>query len=222
MGQLDIYRCEDCGFVFEQDYLNFYLNLESGQIEEYMLLFSTANLDRNSPITGDVYKTYCGKCNKLIKTYHISSCDKQYDFEAAYYLLRLLIPKKIDFLNEKIGNYEYLGERIKNNDFDYLKDFIEENNIYFDELYYIEDKKDVRDIDIEDHINSSKEELDLLKNTVFSINLGDETYNINLNGEKLAKDICPNCKSVVNEINGLNPCPKCGGKIYPFESIMMD
>ena len=110
MGQLDIYRCEDCGFVFEQDNLNFYLNLESGQIEEFMLLFSTVNVDRNSPISGNVYKTYCGKCNKLIKTYHISSCDKQYDFEAAYYLLRLLIPKKIDFLNKIMYNLNTLRE----------------------------------------------------------------------------------------------------------------
>jgi predicted Zn-ribbon and HTH transcriptional regulator len=28
MGQKDIYQCKDCGFRFEQDYLNFYLTEE--------------------------------------------------------------------------------------------------------------------------------------------------------------------------------------------------
>ena len=222
MGQLDIFKCEKCGFEFEQDYLNFYLNLETGQVEEYMILFSTVNLDKNSPISGNVYKTYCGNCNKLIKTYEIVSHDERYDTEAAYLLLRLLIPKKVDFLNEKIINYEYLSEHIKNNDFNYLNAFLEDNKIYFEELWYIEDEKDLKNIDVEYHISNAKEELELLKNTVFSINLEGEGHNITLEGEKLAKDICPNCRNDVYRIDNSNPCPKCGGKISLYESVMMD
>ena len=49
-----------------------------------------------------------------------------------------------------------------------------------------------------------------------------EDYNINLNDEKLSKDICPNCKSTVYEINYENPCPKCGGEWGSVEVMMMD
>ena len=223
IGQLEIFKCEKCGFRFEQDHLNFYLNLETGQIEEYMMLFSTVHLDDNSPISGNVYKTYCGNCNKYIKNYEIVSYDERYDKEAAYLLLRLLIPKKIDFFDNKIKLYEIMEEDIKNINTDYLIDFYKSNAIYLEEIdELIYDLEDIKDVDIGDCINRVKEELELFEKTVHTISYCNADYNMSLNGEKLAKDICPDCQSEISPIDEENPCPKCGGKMYICECLMLD
>lgn len=188
-----------------------------------MILFSTVNIDENSPISGNVYKTYCGNCNKYVKNYEIIYYDERYDKEAAYLLLRLLIPKKIDFLNNKIKLYEIMEEDINNNNTDYLIDFYKSNSIYLNEIAdLIYDFEDIKDIDIGYCINRVKEELELFENTVHTISYCDADYNMNLNGEKLAKDVCPNCQSEIYPIDGRNPCPKCGGEILMTECLLLD
>ena len=73
--------------------------------------------------------------------------------------------------------------------------------------------------DIDEYLKVYEMELDRLKNTIYSINLGDEKYNFTLDGEEIAKDICPDCKNTVQEFkfDTLDEkCPRCGGKHILF------
>ena len=222
MGQKEIYQCKDCGFVFEQDHLNFYLNLKNGQIEDFMILMFTVGLDRNSPLKGTISKTYCGTCNKYVNIYEIESLSEHYDIEAAYYLLRILLPKKIDYAKEKVQVLNELDQIVKKQDLDLINNFINSNENYLEFIGPIETLDDIEDMDIEFYLEDSIEELEFLKSTVFSIHLPNTDYNINLNGEMLSKDTCPNCKSTIYEIDYENPCPKCGGEWESVELMMID
>ena len=187
-----------------------------------MILWLTVDMDRNSPLRGTISKTYCGNCNKYINTYEIKSLSENYDMEAAYYLLRLLLPKKLDYAQKKVQIYKDLGQIIKNGDLVKINDFINSYEDFLEEIGPIETLDEIEDMDIEYYLGDSIEDLERLKSTVFSIHLPNAEYNINLNGEKLSKDICPNCKSTVYEINFENPCPKCGGEWENIISMMMD
>ena len=92
------FECEDCGFNFIEDPLYFYLNLEHGQIIDALFVMLSSKID--SPIKGWVHKKYCSNCNKHIYNYSIESLNGDYDMEAAYYLLRLLLPRKLDFTKD--------------------------------------------------------------------------------------------------------------------------
>ena len=94
------FECEDCGFNFIEDPLYFYLDLEHGQIID--ALFGKLSLELDSPIKGRVHMTYCENCNKHIHNYTIEELNGDYDMEAAYYLLRLLLPRKLDFARKQI------------------------------------------------------------------------------------------------------------------------
>ena len=96
----------------------------------------------------------------------------------------------------------------------YYEDLIPElENCKFHELI------DDEEFDIGEYVKVYEMELDRLKNTVYSINLGDENYNFTLDGEEITKDICPYCKNAVQEVefDAFNDgCPRCGGKHILF------
>ena len=166
--------------------------------------------------------TYCENCNKHIHNYTIEELNGDYDMEAAYYLLRLLLPRKLDFTRKRLEMYESIAEKIKAKDLKGLEKDLEINRRYYEnlipELKHDSFKGLVNeddDFDINNYIEVYKKELDRLNNTVFTINTGDDEYNLTLDGEKMPKDICPNCKNAVKEIK-FDSCPKCGGKHILF------
>ena len=218
------FECEDCGFNFIEDPLYFYLDLEHGQIID--ALFGKLSLELDSPIKGWVHMTYCENCNKHIRNYTIEELNGDYDMEAAYYLLRLLLPRKLDFTRKRLEIYESIAEKIKAKDLEGLEKDLEINRRYYEDLIPELEHDSLKglvnednDFDINNYIEVYKAELDRLNNTVFTINTGDDEYNLTLDGEKMPKDICPNCKNAVNNIK-LNhipdSCPKCGGKHILF------
>lgn len=167
MGEKTIYQCKDCGFYFEQDYLNFYLNLKTGEIEDFMILMLTVGLDRNSPLKGTISKTYCGNCNKYINIYEIGFLSENYDLEAAYNLLRILLPKKIDNAKEKVQICKELNQIVKKQDLDLINNFINSNMDYLEYIEPIETLEDIEYMDIEYSLQEAIEELERMKNTVF-------------------------------------------------------
>ena len=217
------FECDDCGFNFIEDSLYFYLDLEHGQIIDALFGMLSSSID--SPIKGWVHKTYCRNCNKHNYNYRIESLNGDYDMEAAYYLLRLLLPRKLDFASKRLETYKSLAERIKSNDLEELEKDLRINRKYYEdlipELEYVNFHELVEDeeFDIGEYVKVYEMELDRLKNTVYSINLGDENYNFTLDGEKIAKDMCPNCRNTVHkfEFDVANDAfPKCGGKHILF------
>ena len=87
MPSIDYFECEDCGFRWkDQGPLLFCLN-EEGYIEEYILIRNAYDLDRDSPISGDIVETYCVNCNKKIKLYIISNLHQSYDEDNAISLI---------------------------------------------------------------------------------------------------------------------------------------
>ena len=68
MPSIDYFECEDCGFRWkDQGPLLFCLN-DDGEIEEYILIQSAYDLDKDSPISGDIVETYCGHIELRLKT----------------------------------------------------------------------------------------------------------------------------------------------------------
>ena len=142
--------------------------------------------------------------------------------EAAYYLLRLLLPRKLDFVSKRLEAYESIAEKIKANDLEELEKDLKNNRKYYEDLIPELEHDNFNglvnendDFDIHNYIEVYKTELEMLNNTVFTINTGDDEYNLTLDGEKLPKNICPNCKNGVKEIQ-FDSCPKCGEKHILF------
>ena len=97
MPSIDYFECEDCGFRWkDQGPLLFCLNDECN-IEEYILLSTTMDLDLNSRISGDIYETYCTGCDKKIKIYVISNIKEPYNNDSAIEKIeKLAKDKRID------------------------------------------------------------------------------------------------------------------------------
>lgn len=94
MASIDYFECEDCGFKWkDQGPLFFFLN-ENNEIEEYILIRTAYELDRDSPITGDIIETYCVNCDKKIKIYIISLIKSPYDEDEAISLIEKLASEK--------------------------------------------------------------------------------------------------------------------------------
>lgn len=90
MPSIDYFECENCGFRWkDQGPLLFCLN-EDGEIEEYILIQSAYDLDRDSPISGDIVETYCVNCEKKIKLYIISFIKGKIDEDEAICLIENL------------------------------------------------------------------------------------------------------------------------------------
>lgn len=218
------FECEDCGFSFIEDPLYFYLDLENGQIIDALFGMLSSKID--SPIKGWVHKTYCSNCNKHIYNYAIEELNDEYDMEAAYYLLRLLLPKQVDFVSKRLAIYKSIAEKIKANDLDDLEKDLRTRREYYEDLIPELDHDDFNgivneneDFDIDSYIEAYGKELGRLQNTFYTINIGDENNSFTLDGEKVTNEICPNCEKEVPQFDSMNSddgCPNCGGNNILF------
>ena len=214
------FECGDCGFIFIEDPLYFYLDLRNGQIINALFGMLSSKID--SPIKGWVHKTYCSNCNKHIYNYSIEKLNDKYDMEAAYYLLRLLLPKQADFVKKRLLIYQSIAEKIKSNNLDELEKDLRIRRKYYEDLIPELDHDDFNgivneneDFDIDNYVEAYEKELDRLQNTVYTVRIGDESHSFTLDGEKFANEICPNCKNEIPQFDSLNfedGCPNCGGK----------
>ena len=94
MASIDYFECETCGFKWkDQGPLFFFLN-ENDEIEEYILLRTAMDLDRNALISGDIIETFCVNCDKKIKIYAISLIKKPFDEESAISAIEKLANEK--------------------------------------------------------------------------------------------------------------------------------
>ena len=94
MPSIDYFECERCGFRWkDQGPLLFCLNDENN-IEEYILLSTTMDLDLNSKISGDIIETYCAGCDKKIKIYVISNIREPYNQDSAMGAIKALANNK--------------------------------------------------------------------------------------------------------------------------------
>ena len=94
MPSIDYFECEDCGFRWkDQGPLLFCMN-EKKNIEEYILLSTTMDLDLNSEISGDIIETFCTNCNKKIKIYIIANFKSPFNEDSAMDTIKDLANKK--------------------------------------------------------------------------------------------------------------------------------
>lgn len=216
-------ECADCGFSFHDDFFGFYFNTEHGQIEDYVVTMIDGYSD--APIRGYVHSAYCKDCNKFISTYIIDKLNDEYDMEAAYYITRLLLPRQLDFARKRLDIYKSIAEKIKADDLGELEKDLKINEGYYKDLFSglenystFKELLDDEDFDIGEYVDVYEKEVYRLENTVYSINKGDESCNVTLEGEKLPIDVCPNCRNIVEEVvwNDDDPCPKCGGKNWMY------
>ena len=215
--------CDDCEFSLTDDVLGFYFNTEHGQIEDHLI--GMIDWYSDSPIKGFVHSSYCKNCNKFISTYYIKSLNDGYDMEAAYYLTRLLLPRQLDFVSERLEKYKEMAEKIKANDLEYLETELKHHRTiledYFSSLKEVDSFKELLDneeFDIDEYVETYERELFRLKNTVYLINTGEKDYDLTLDGKKAPINHCPNCNNAVKEINYSNyeTCPNCDGKHLLF------
>ena len=215
--------CEDCDFSFTEDVLGFYFNTEHGQIEDHLI--GMIDWYSYSPIKGFVRNEYCKNCNKFISTYYIRNLNDEYDMEAAYYLTRLLLPRQLDFVSERLEKYKEIAEKIKSNDLEYLETELKHNRKYFEDYFTglerVDSFKELIDddeFDIDEYVEVYEKEFFRLKNTVYLINTGDKNYNLTLDGKQVPEYHCPNCNNAVKEFkfSEYESCPNCGGEHMLF------
>lgn len=216
-------ECDDCKFSLTDDVLGFYLNTEHGQIEDYLI--GMIDWYSDSPIKGFVHSSYCKNCNRFISTYYIKSLNDEYDMEAAYYLTRLLLPRQLDFVSERLEKYKEIAEKIKSNDLEYLETELKHNRKYFEDYFTglerVDSFKELIDddeFDIDEYVEVYEKEFFRLKNTVYLINTGDKNYNLTLDGKQVPEYHCPNCNNAVKEFkfSEYESCPNCGGEHMLF------
>ena len=221
-------ECDDCEFSFTEDVLGFYFNTEHGQIEDHLI----GMIDRYSysPIRGYVHSAYCKNCNKFISVYSIKALNDEYDMEAAYYLTRLLLPRQLDFVNKRLETYKNIAEKIKANDLEDLEQVLWQDREYLEDYFsslkevdYSSGLKRIKsfkelledeEFDIDEYVSVYEKEQFRLKNTIYLINTGDESYDFSLDGEKVPKWHCPECNDAFEEFkySDYQSCPECGGK----------
>ena len=226
MGESKTYECKDCDFKFTDDYLSFYYNSDSKKTIDYMLLFSTAGIDRDSKIWGDICYSYCANCNKFVETYKILSIElDDYDEEEIIKLVKEGIFNNLDSHKEyidKIENKEDL-QLIKNGN--YLR-------CYFTDLHSYSEHVRISDFSSEREAilfclkearSQFHKEIDYMRE------ISQKSYNIIYNVECLYKNerkdhiFCPICnKKIPFSINENTPCPKCGGKLEVTNWLLID
>lgn len=156
MAIIETYTCKECGFEYTEKGTSFFYDKETQTTRDYMLLFSTTELDADSEIKGEVQETYCKHCNKYIRTYYV--------FESP----------KDDFDNIKKIIANGIENRIKNTK-EQLDKVIKEKDEYQIEMYqdiYEKEKSYLtRIVHINEH-NENKSELD----TILCPNCNNEIY----------------------------------------------
>lgn len=156
MAIIETYTCKDCGFEYTEEGRSFFYDQETQTTRDYMLLFSTSELDGNSEIKGEVQETYCKHCNKYIRTYYIFESPEG-KLNNIKKIITQGIEKRIENIKEQLDNV------------------IEEEDEYQIEMYQaIYDKETDyinRVVHINEH-NKNNNELD----TILCPNCNNEIY----------------------------------------------
>ena len=139
--------------------------------------------------------------------------------ELAYYITAILLPRQLEFAQKRLEAYEHISYKIDSDDLEGLEEDLRNNREYFEDLFSgLKDAGSFKELlvdeefDIDEYLMAYQNEVYRLENTVYSINTGDEKYNLTLDGEKVPVDVCPNCKNSVKKFESLalESCPNCG------------
>lgn len=104
MGLRIEYNCSNCGFEFINDHLNFYYDEKTKRVKQFMILKLTYDLGKDSKIGGNIKKTYCLHCNKIIEIYEIRYYPEDMSKEQAIDIVNKGLRKDKSNLVVKIGN----------------------------------------------------------------------------------------------------------------------
>ena len=115
MGQQVSYKCQDCGFEFENDGVSeFYIDNEYNQLHEFLPLIIPNENFSSSKIKGRIYKTYCNNCKRNIKVYSIKESSKSdaetIDIVKSGDIIILNLPFEVNNINPVKGNLSVLWE----------------------------------------------------------------------------------------------------------------
>lgn len=196
--------CTHCNFkIINGGVDNFYIDCKTNELVEYFqgMIF----IERDGDIFGHIKRTYCPKCNKLIKTYIITK--SEYSKEESIHKLKKKLnnsnieeKKNIDLLMEiqkdhneilRISNKE---EELFNNEF--LEKFKTNNNI----LTKVQFEKDLDICDFE---------------TI-------EEYDEYEKRKEDCKITCPQCGEMVYRSFHIGKCPICENKLTFGIRAMLD
>jgi len=215
------YSCTKCDFkIIEEDEM-FHINSEKDEIEEYLLVMSTASFAEDAIIEGYIHRTYCPHCDKLIKRYTIS--ETKYTEEETITILEEKIEKT------PVDNSLYFS--FKDDDI-YWKSFEKQKFKEYPILSILEglvnhvkyqlkkenEKQNLRNHFMEKFTNEDK--------ILYYIEYNESFINmIPVEREPIFPDFieCPECgREVYRVINEKSPCPICGGKIKNTMDILLD
>ena len=196
MGSFYDIGCSNCDFRMGMEgYDQFYIDHNSGELVEYMLLMMT-RIDSENELSGYIERTYCPDCDKIVKTYIIT--ESKYLVEESINKLKELL--KISDINETrnidllISFYEGEEGEISKNKF--LDKFRKNENILTVALF--EERKSMCDFETNEEFY---EHLEQIRN-----------YKIN----------CPKCGKQLYRNFHAAKCPKCGNKIIFGDMVMLD
>ena len=239
MAIINEYKCEECGFEIDTEGRYFFYDPKLKITRDYLWLFSTVDLDKNSKITGFVNETYCWKCKKYVNVYIISQVEDNIEnvCEIVKEGIKNDIDKKlldINQLKEIKKREKYTIEKIEYeiapNEYDSYYE------ITFPELYdgykrrisgklneneaiktALENFHSQIDFQIKQDTNEYKKRI---KTTHLVLDYSDKSKN---GDDNLDKVICPECNAKINKyVNEETPCPNCGGEISLINYICMD
>jgi predicted Zn-ribbon and HTH transcriptional regulator len=156
MAIIETYTCEDCGFKYTENGTSFFYDAETQTTRNYMMLFSTVELDADSEIKGEVQETYCKHCDKYIRTYYVFEAP-EIDFKDIKQIITQGIENQIKNTKEQL-------DKVTEEKDDYQIEMYQ--NIYEKETSYIN-----RIVHIKEH-NENNTELD----TIQCPNCNNEIY----------------------------------------------
>lgn len=84
MGAIDYYTCQNCGSDIDHDNIFFYFDETKEETIDFLHLFSTVGIDRESKIKGRINITFCKYCKKTFKIYIIDECSIKNPEEIIY------------------------------------------------------------------------------------------------------------------------------------------
>lgn len=223
MAHVIDYKCSGCGLELVDDGRAFVWNEETGRTEDFLILMSTYQKLYGAEISGSVSETYCSDCGKYVRVYSIHEVNG--DIDDACEVVMRGIENHIREHGQKLSELKDIRKRseytISQEDDHFVVRIPEYEGFYYSN--YLSPKMYKKEV-IRDALKDFHEEIDALIESYEKRHQRylDSHYLVVDNTDRpkdefdIAEKVnCPECGSEINKhVDGQQPCPRCGGKIF--------
>lgn len=211
--------CNECGFEFENDGTDlFYVDADCG-IFDHRVMLREEDPSLNALIKGETFESYCGHCNRNVKTYSIREFGDYEIEEACQIVLDALKGRPDNIKLSARQKHRYFLSTIFEVE---IKDMVEDRIVRKYDIGGFESK--------EEAVAAAKRDFEELIQDLSNYDIDDlktdphYLYVVEANPGFEDTDIkCPGCGgAIARKINPFEKCPKCDGELELISTMLLD